>query len=126
MSTRRAHPRISFYKTVNDFLRVAIDNPLSPFRGTGDQIVICIATQPKGFLICTVAVAQWVKHWSSKHRVVQAEGSRQRGDDYQTFFSNDFHFSLGLMDFSAITMLCNRPNNCCQQNLKCFDEPSFS
>ena len=33
---------------------------------------------------------------------------------------------LGLMDFSDLAILCNRPNNCCQQNLKCFDEPLFS
>ena len=28
----------------------------------------------------------------------------------------------GLMDFSDVAILCNRPDNCCQQNLKCFDE----
>ena len=33
---------------------------------------------------------------------------------------------LGQVDFSDIAILCNRPNNCCQQNLKCFDEPLFS
>ena len=32
----------------------------------------------------------------------------------------------GQVDFSDILILCNRPNNCCQQNLKCFDEPLFS
>ena len=49
-------------------------------------------------------------------------------------FSNDFYFNfmLGLMDFSDIVILfdivilCNRPNNCCQQNLKCSDESLFS
>ena len=30
------------------------------------------------------------------------------------------------MDFSDIVILCNRPNNCCQQNLKSSDEPLFS
>ena len=30
---------------------------------------------------------------------------------------------LGLMDFSDILTLCNRPNSCYQQNLKCFDMP---
>ena len=30
------------------------------------------------------------------------------------------------MDFSDIAVLCNRPNNCGQQNLRCFDEPLFS
>ena len=33
---------------------------------------------------------------------------------------------LGLMDFSDIVILCNRPINCCQQNLKCFDMPLLS
>ena len=27
---------------------------------------------------------------------------------------------------SNIAILCNRPNNFCQQNLKCFNEPLFS
>ena len=40
----------------------------------------------------TVGVAQWVRHWSGDHRVVQAEGSSPDGDTYQTFFSNDFYF----------------------------------
>ena len=30
------------------------------------------------------------------------------------------------MDFSDTAILCNRPNNCCQQNLEYFDEPLFS
>ena len=34
----------------------------------------------------TVAVAQWVRSWSSGHRVVQAEVSSPSGDIYQTFF----------------------------------------
>ena len=62
--------------------------------------------------------------------MVQAEDSRQRKDVKITtiFFSNDFYFGfmLGLMDFSDIAILCNRPNNCCHQNLKYFNEPLFS
>ena len=75
-----------------------------------------------------MAVTQWVKRWSSNHRVVQAEGSSRSGDNHQIFFSNEFYFSymLGTMNFSDKAILCNRPNNCCQQNLKCFDEPLFS
>ena len=70
-----------------------------------------------------MAVAQWVRRWSSGHRVVQVEGSSPGGDVYQTFFSAMIFISvlLGLMDFSDIAMLCSRPNSCCQQNLKCFD-----
>ena len=30
------------------------------------------------------------------------------------------------MDFNDIVILCNRPNSCCQQNLKCFDMPLLS
>ena len=33
----------------------------------------------------TVVVAQWVRRWSSDHRVVQVEGSSPGGDIYQTF-----------------------------------------
>ena len=29
-------------------------------------------------------------------------------------------------ELSDIAIQCNGPNNCCQQNLKCFDEPLFS
>ena len=72
-----------------------------------------------------MAVVRWVKRWSSNHRVVQADDVEA---DNKIFFSNDFYFSFmfGLMDFSDIVILCNMPNNCCQQNLKCFDEPLFS
>ena len=35
-------------------------------------------------------------------------------------------FMSGQVDFSDLAILCNRPSNCCQQNLKCFDEPLFS
>ena len=40
------------------------------------------------------------------------------------FFSNDFYFSFmsGLMDLSDTAILCSRPNNCHQQNPKCFDK----
>ena len=42
-----------------------------------------------------MAVAQWVRRWSSDHRVVQAEGSSLGEDIYQTFFfGNDFYFSF--------------------------------
>ena len=70
-----------------------------------------------------MAVAQWGKRWSGSHRVMQAEGLRRHRDDYQHFFSNDFYFSymLGLMGFSDIATLRKRPNDCCQQNLECFD-----
>ena len=48
-------------------------------------------------------VAQWVRRWSSGHRVVQAEGSSPGGDIYQFLFSNNFiSVLLGLMDFSDI------------------------
>ena len=72
-----------------------------------------------------MTVAQWVKCWSGGHRVVQAEGSSPGGDIYQIFFStmNFISVLLGSMDFSDKLMLCNRPNSCCQQNLKCFDMP---
>ena len=72
-----------------------------------------------------MAVAQWVRHWSSDHRVVQAEGSGLGGGTYQTFFSAIIFISvlLGLIDFSDIVMLCSGSNSCCQQNLKCFDMP---
>ena len=75
-----------------------------------------------------MAAVQWVRRWSSSHRVVQAEDSTLRGDVYQFFFSNDFYFSfmLSLMDFSNIAILFCRPNSCCQQNLKCFDKSLFS
>ena len=76
-----------------------------------------------------MAVAQWVRHSSSDHRVVQAEGSSPGGDTYRTFFfSNDFFISvlLGLIDFNDIVMLRSRPNSCCQQNLNCFDMPLLS
>ena len=72
-----------------------------------------------------MAVAQWVRRWSSDHRVVQGEGSSKCGDVYQIILSNDFYFSfmLDLMDFSDTAILCSRPNSCCQQNPKCFDKP---
>ena len=65
-----------------------------------------------------MAEAQWVRRWSSDHRVVQAEGSSPSGDTYQTFFSGMIFISvfLGLID-SEIVMLRGGPNSCCQQNL---------
>ena len=75
-----------------------------------------------------MAVAQWVRRWSSDHRVVQAEGSSPGGDTYQTFFSATIFISvlLGLIDFSDIVILCSGPNSYCQQNLKCFNMPLLS
>ena len=54
-------------------------------------------------------------------------GSNPPGDVFQIRFRNSFYLSvmLGQVNFSDIEILCNRPNNCCQQNLKCFDEPLF-
>ena len=34
----------------------------------------------------TVAVAQWVRRWSSEYRVLQAEGTSPGGDTYQAIF----------------------------------------
>ena len=59
--------------------------------------------------------------------MVQAEGSSPGGDTYQTFSAMILiSVLLGLMDFNDIVILCNRPNICCQQNLKCFDMPLLS
>ena len=54
--------------------------------------------------------------------MVQAEGLSLGGDTYQTFFSAMIFISvlLGLIDFSDTVKLHNGPNNCCQQNVKCF------
>ena len=55
-------------------------------------------------------------------------GSSPPGEVFQASFSNCFYlsFMLGQVNFCDIAILCNRPNNCCQQNSKCFDEPLFS
>ena len=55
-------------------------------------------------------------------------GSSPPGNVFQIRFSNNFYFSfmLGQVNFRDITILCNRPNNCYQPNLKCFDKPLFS
>ena len=55
-------------------------------------------------------------------------GSSPPGDVLQICFSNYFYlsFMLGQVNFSDVTILFNRSNNSCQQNLKCFDEPLFS
>ena len=60
--------------------------------------------------------------------MVQGMGSSPQGNVYWNCFSNYFclSFMLGQVDVSDTAILCNRPNNCCQQNLKCFDEPLFS
>ena len=46
-------------------------------------------------------------------RVVQGVSSGPNDDHFWNCFSNYFHLSF-------------RPNNCCQQILKCFDEPILS
>ena len=55
-------------------------------------------------------------------------GFEPTGRRFQIRSSNCFYlsFMLGQVNFSDISILCNRPNNCCQQNLKCFDEHLFS
>ena len=59
--------------------------------------------------------------------MLQTEGQIPGGDIYQFFSAVVLILvSLVLMDFSDIVMLCNKPNSCCQQNLKCFDMPSLS
>ena len=75
-----------------------------------------------------MAVAQWVRRWSSGHRVVQAEGSSPGGNIREILFSAMIFISvlLGLMDFSDIVILCSEPNSCCQQNLKDSDMPLLS
>ena len=76
-----------------------------------------------------MTVAQWVKCWSSGHRVVRAERSSSPGrDTYQIFISAMIFISvlLGLMDFSDIVILCSRPNSCWEQNINCFDMPLLS
>ena len=64
------------------------------------------------------------------NRVALDMSSRPLGDcAFTNFcFSNDFYFSfmLGLVDFSKTAILCNRPNNCCHQNLKSVDQPLFA
>ena len=75
-----------------------------------------------------MAVAQWIRRWSSDHRVVQAEGSSPGGRHLSNIFLAMIFISvlLGLIDFSDIVMLRSGPNNCRQQNLKCFDMPLLS
>ena len=41
-----------------------------------------------------MAVAQWVRGYSSNHKVVQGEVSRPHKDVYEVFFSNDFLFQF--------------------------------
>ena len=58
-------------------------------------ISVCYNSQNFKIGFSTVAIAQWVRRWSSSHRVVQAEGSSPGGEIYQIyFFSNDFYFSF--------------------------------
>ena len=71
-----------------------------------------------------MAVAQWVRRWSSVHRVLQAETSSPGGDIYQFSFSAMIFFSF--VGFGDIVILCSRPNSCCQENFKCFDMPLLS
>ena len=37
-------------------------------------------------MVYLTSVAQWIKRLSSDHRVMQAEGSRGRKDDYKNLF----------------------------------------
>ena len=75
-----------------------------------------------------MVVVQWARRWTANHSVVQPVGSNTPGDVFQIRLSKCFHFSFMLrhVNFSDIAIQCNRPNNCCEQNLKCFDEPLFS
>ena len=69
-----------------------------------------------------------VRRWTTDHRVVQLVGSNPPGDVFQVCFGNCSYlsFMLGQVNITDIAILCNGPNNCCQQNLKCFDKPLFS
>ena len=59
--------------------------------------------------------------------MLQAEGLSPGGDIYQNFCAMIFiSVLLGLINFSDIVMVGTGPNSCCQQNLKCFDMPSYS
>ena len=62
------------------------------------------------------------------YNVVQFLGSTPPRDAFQIRFSSCFYLSFmpGQVNFSDIAIVCNRPNNCCQQNLECFDEPLLS
>ena len=74
-----------------------------------------------------MVVAQWVRHWGSDHRVVQAKVRAWVESLIKHFLAMIFiSVLLGLMDFSDIVMLRSGPNSCCQQNLKCFDMPLLS
>ena len=56
--------------------------------------------------------------------MAQAEGLSPCGDIYQYSFLSALIFISVLsclMDFSDIVILCDRPNICCQQDLKYFD-----
>ena len=78
-------------------------------------------------ILLLAAIARWVRCWTTDQRVVLGESSRPLGDCAFTSFSNDLHlsFMLGIMDFSDIVILCNRPN-CCQQDNKSYDQPLFT
>ena len=67
----------------------------------------------------TSGIAPLVRHWTIYHRVVQGVGSIPPGDVHWNFFSDYFYlsFMLGQVDFSDAAILCNKSNNCCQQNL---------
>ena len=61
--------------------------------------------------------------------MVQLVGSSPPGDIFQVHYfyvSFQLSFMLSQVNFSDIAILCNRPNNCCQQDFKFFDEPLFS
>ena len=90
---------------------IIIKNQKGKFSIEFPQCFICLGQNFTGSF-STVAVAQWVRRWSSDHRVVQAEDSSPGGDTQQTFFS--------------AMMLRSGPNSCCQESLECFDMPLLS
>ena len=53
-----------------------------------------------GFSIVTVT--QWIKHWSSGHRVVQAEGLSP-GRDIYNFFSAMILFQFCYAQWTSVT-----------------------
>ena len=55
-----------------------------------------------------MAVAQWIRRWSSDHRVVQAEGSRHLSNIFSAMIF--ISVLLGLIDFIDMVMLRSGPN----------------
>ena len=65
------------------------------------QYLFAIINKISKCVFSTVAVAQWVRCWSSGHRVMQAEGSSPGGDIDQ-FFSAVIVISVLLYETSVI------------------------